>query len=246
MIKKAVIMAMPVTVNIAENNVDGKHILEVFSYLRKIDNKFSTFKKTSEISKINRGQISKKDYSLLVKKILLLCEKTKKETKGYFDININGKLDPSGIVKGWAINEAAKILKSKGYKNFYVEIAGDVQVFGKNMKKSWTIGIQNPFDKSKIVKKLQVSNKGVATSGNYANGAHILNPKLKKMADEVAGITVIGPNVYEADRFATAAFAMGEKGIEFISFLKGFEGYMIKKDKTAVFTKGFEKYVYLH
>lgn len=237
-------MSMPVTVNIAEKNVNLKDILEVFSYLKKIDQKFSTFKKTSEISKINNGRLKKKDFSPLMKKILSLCEKTKKETNGYFEININGKLDPSGIVKGFAINESAKLLRKKGYKNFYVEIAGDVEVVGKSFEEPWNVGIQNPFDKSKIVKKLEISNKGIATSGNYAKGEHIINPKNKKTADEIASITVIGPNIYEADRFATAAFAMGEKGIEFISFLKGFEGYMIKKDKTAVFTVDFEKYVY--
>jgi len=48
---------------------------------------------------------------------------------------------------------------------------------------------------------------------------------------EIASISVIGPNVYEADRFATAAFAMGEKGIEFIEKQKKLEGYMIKNNQ---------------
>jgi thiamine biosynthesis lipoprotein len=174
---------------------------------------------------------------------LELCKITKKETNGYFDININGVIDPSGIVKGYAINEAYKILKNKGYNNFYVEIAGDIEISGKNNNKNWKVGIQNPYNPKEIIKIVALTNKGIATSGNYIRGAHIYNPKNKKPAQEIASITVIGPNVYDADRFATAAFAMGEKGIEFISFLKGFEGYMIKKDKTAVFTKGFEKHV---
>jgi len=56
-------------------------------------------------------------------------------------------------------------------------------------------------------------------------------------------VTVIGPNVYEADRFATAAFAMGRKGIEFIEKLVDFEGYMIDAQARATFTSGFERYV---
>jgi thiamine biosynthesis lipoprotein len=243
MIKKTVIMAMPITVCIEEKDVKSKDIKEVFDYLKRIDNKFSIFKKHSEISKINRGEVLKKDYSPLMRKIISLCLLTKKQTNGYFDIEINGKIDPSGIIKGYAINEAAKMLLNKGYKNFFVEIAGDAQTHGTKNGQSWKIGIQNPFNKKEIVKTVGLINKGIATSGNYIKGKHIFNPKTNEFADDIASITVIASNVYEADRFATAAFAMGEKGIEFIASQKGLEGYMIKKDRTAVFTPGFEKYV---
>lgn len=236
-------MGMPVIVNVVDKNVTNEDISEVFSYLHYIDEKFSTYKKNSEISRINRGELKEKDYSNDMKTIFDLSKKTKKETKGYFDININGVLDPSGIVKGYAINQAAKILKKKGFKNFYAEIAGDIEICGKNNNKNWKVGIQNPFNQKEIIKIVHLTNRGIATSGTYIRGLHIYNPKIKKKADDIASISVIGPNIYEADRFATAAFAMGEKGIEFISFLKNFEGYMIKKDKTAVYTKGFKNYV---
>ena len=242
--KQRTIMGMPVRINVIDKNVTSKDFSDVFSYLLYIDEKFSTYKKNSEISKINRGEIKRKDYSLEMKKILNLSRETKKETNDYFDININGALDPSGIVKGYAINQAAKILKQKGFKNFYVEIAGDIEVYGKNEKnKKWNIGIQNPFNVKENIKIIKLTNRGVATSGTYRKGFHIYDPIEKKPANDIASITIIGPNVYEADRFATAAFAMGEKGIEFISNLKGFEGYMVKKDKMAVLTKGFKNYV---
>lgn len=237
-------MGMPVTIEVIDTRVTNEDIQEVFAYFHYIDKKFSTFKKDSEISKINRGELKVSQSSNEMQKILVLCEKTKLETNGYFDINIDGKLDPSGIVKGYAIYEGAEILRKKGFSNFYVEIAGDIQVLGKNNKgEKWQVGIQNPFNLREIVKVIKVSNKGVATSGNYQKGEHIQNPKIKKWADEIASVTVIGPNVYDADRFATAAFAMGEKGIEFIEKLKGFEGYMIKKDQKAVYTSGFEVYL---
>jgi thiamine biosynthesis lipoprotein len=60
---------------------------------------------------------------------------------------------------------------------------------------------------------------------------------------DIVSLTVIGPNVYEADRFATAAFAMGKRGIYFIEQLPGFEGYMIDAAARATFTSGFERYV---
>jgi thiamine biosynthesis lipoprotein len=241
---QAMIMGMPVTIQITDGNATDEDIQEVFAYLRYIDQKFSTYKKDSEILKINRGEINNADYSNDMKKILKLCEETKKETQGYFDIQNNGILDPSGIVKGYAIWESAKILEKKGYHNFYVEIAGDIQAVGKNSEgKAWTVGIQNPFNLKEIIKIVRISNEGIATSGNYQRGKHILNPKSNLPADEIASITIIGPNVYEADRFATAAFAMGEKGIEFIERLKGLEGYMVKNNKQAVMTSGFKKYI---
>ena len=241
--KQKIIMAMPVIINVIDRKVTDEDIAEIFSYLHHIDNKFSTYKKNSEISQINRNELNKSQYSQEMQKIFKLSEDTKKETNGYFDINIDGRIDPSGIVKGYAIWQASQKLKNKGFKNFYLEIAGDIQVFGKNEKKeNWKIGIQNPFNLKEIIKVLSLKNKGVATSGTYIRGNHIINPKEKRGANEIVSITVIGPNVYEADRFATAAFAMGKKGIRFIESLKGFEGYLIQNDKKAVYTSGFENY----
>lgn len=242
--KQKNIMGMPVVINIVDKNATNEDVNDVFSYLHYIDEKFSTYKKNSEISKINKGELKEEDYSNDMKKILKLCEQTKKETKGYFNIKNNNYIDPSGIVKGYAINEAAKILKKRGYKNFYIEIAGDIQVFGKNENNErWKIGIKNPLNKKEIIKIINLSNMGIATSGTYERGNHIYNPWQKNPAKDIASITIIGPNIYQADRFATAAFAMGEKGIKFISTFKDLEGYMIKKDKTAVMTKGFNNYV---
>lgn len=242
--KTAFIMGMPVAVDIVDESAQEKDIKDLFSYFWEIDKQFSTYKRDSEIEKINRGEIKKEDCSPLMKKILVLCEKTKKETDGYFDIEKNGKLDPSGIVKGYAIFEGAKKLRKKGYRNFYVEIAGDIQVYGVNKNGGkWKVGIENPFNRREIIKVLNLTDKGVATSGTYIRGSHIYDPVAKKKANEIAGITVIGPNIFEADRFATAAFAMGKKGLNFIEKLTGFDAYMVTKDKRGHFTSGFEKFV---
>lgn len=231
---------MPVTIEIIDRGVSLKDINEIFRYFKYIDRKFSTYKENSEITKINRGKI--KTFSSDMKKIFKLSEKTKRQTNGFFDIKKNKQLDPSGIVKGWAIQNAAKLLKKRGLKNFYIEAGGDIQVSGKNKYgKPWKIGIRNPFNTSQIVKIVAVNNKGVATSGTYERGDHIYSPYNNAVYD-IVSLTVIGPNIYEADRFATAAFAMGENGLRFIENLKGFEGYMIDKSGMAKMTSGFEKY----
>lgn len=238
-----IIMDMPVTVEINDTGATNEVLADIFAYFHYIDNKFSTFKATSEISLINYGLLKEADYSADMQTILKLAEITKSETGGYFDIRKNNGLDPSGIVKGWAINEAAKLLRGKGFRNFYIEAGGDIQTSGTNSKhESWTVGIRNPFNTATIVKKISVSGLGVATSGTYERGKHIYNPKQNyHPADDLTSLTVIGPDIYEADRFATAAFAMGKPGIFFLENLKGFEGYMIDKTGVATFTRGLAK-----
>ena len=236
-------MGMPVTIEIVDMVFDKKILNAVFSYFKYIDGKFSTYKKNSDISKINRGELSEQDYSRDLKEIFLLSEKTKRESNGYFDIYYKGKCDPSGLVKGWAIRNAGKLIESAGFSNFYVEAGRDVEICGKNRGgKKWNVGIKNPFDDREIVKVLYLSNCGIATSGTYTRGEHIYNPKGGKVEDGIVSLTVVGPNVYEADRWATAGFAMGRKGIDFLEKLNYIEAYMIDKDGIATMTSGFEKY----
>lgn len=240
-----IVMGMPVTVKIVDSLETYKIFDKIFKYFNCIDKKFSTYKKDSETTLINEGKIKKNKYSRDMKTVLKLSEKTKKETNGFFDIYVKGKLNPLGLVKGWAILNAAKTLKKEGIKNFFIDAGGDIQFSGVNEKgKPWQVGIRNPFKISEIVKIVNLKNKGIATSGTYIRGKHIYNPKQNFFpADEIISLTVIGPNVYEADRFATAAFAMGKDGINFIENLTDFEGYSIDKKGIATKTSGFNKFL---
>jgi len=236
-------MDMPVIVEVVDP-VKPKIFDALFGYFHYVDTTFSTFKKTSEITKINTGVLDESRYSPDMKTVLHLAEKTKQETAGYFDIRRGRCIDPSGVVKGWAIHNAAGMLRKAGYANFYVEAGGDIEVAGNNPEgKTWTIGIRNPFNVQEIVKKVALHNLGIATSGTYERGKHIYNPKTHASVDDIVSLTVIGPDVCEADRFATAAFAMGSEGIRFIENRNGFEGYMIDAHRIATMTSGFGDYV---
>jgi thiamine biosynthesis lipoprotein len=238
-----IIMGMPITIEILGANTN-ETFKKVFDYFKAVDKRYSTYKKESEISKINKG-LPKSKWSAEMKDVLDLCGQTKRQTRGYFNIKHGDKLDPSGLVKGWAINNAARMLSDSGYKDFYVDAGGDIQVSGTNSdQEAWQIGIRNPFNNKEIVKVVAVTNEGVATSGTYIRGQHIYDPfKSNKEITFVKSLTVIGPNIYEADRFATAAFAMGKKGLSFINSIAGLEGYMIDENQKATFTPGFERYV---
>jgi thiamine biosynthesis lipoprotein len=235
---------MPITVEIVDRFLNKDIFQELFSYFEHINSVFNTFEKSSEISRINRGEIDKDKWSDEMKEAMDLCEKTKKETEGYFEYKKNGIIDPLGIVKGWAIKNGSDILLSEGYKNFYIEAGGDIQAHGHNEKDElWKVGIRNPFKLSENVKIVLLGNCGIATSGNYIRGNHIYNPfNPKQPIEDIVSLSVIGKNVCEADRFATAAFAMGKEGIYFIENIPGLEGYMISQNGVATFTSGFENY----
>jgi thiamine biosynthesis lipoprotein len=240
------LMGMPVTIEIVDAAATQADLDQVYGYFEYVDAKFSTYKETSEISAINRGELTIENASADMQLVFALAELTRQETDGYFNIRRdNGTIDPSGLVKGWAIYNAAQVIRALGFQNFYVDAGGDIQMAGHDAEGGlWRVGIRNPFNMHEIVKVLALTDCGVATSGTSIRGQHIYNPKEPDQPlEEVVSLTVIGPNIYEADRFATAAFAMGSAGITFIEGLEGFAGYQIDQHGLATLTTNFAEFV---
>lgn len=235
-----ILMGMPVTVDVG--GAAGTLVGSVFDYFEQVDRRFSTYRTDSEISAINRGDIPVKDWSGEMMEVLAIAERTRNETSGFFDIHkADGSLDPSGIVKGWAIRNAAEIVRRAGVCDFFIEAGGDIQSSGRNASgRNWSVGIRNPFNTNEIVKIIFPRGRGVATSGTYARGQHIYNPHEPSDAiTDIVSLTVVGSDVLEADRFATAAFAMGRDGILFIEQTFGLEGYLVDSNGRATPTTGF-------
>jgi len=238
------LMGMPITVEIVDKNITTEVIDAVYAYFATIDERFSTYKDTSEVSRMNNGLLRPAEYSADLRTILALGDETAAATQGYFSIWQHGTCDPSGIVKGWAINQVAHQLNEAGFKNYYIDAGGDIQISGLLDGQPWHIGIRNPFNRYENVKILAVTDLGIATSGTAIRGQHIFNPHQPSTEiSDIVSMTVVGPNIYEADRFATAAFAMGRRSIYFIEQLAGFEGYMIDAQAQATYTTGFERLV---
>jgi len=238
------IMGMPITIEIVGGANPEAAAKAVYDYFREVDARYSTYKNDSEITQINQG-LPAENWSAEMKAVIELCEQTKAETDGYFDIQHGREIDPSGLVKGWAINNAAKLLLERGIENFYIDAGGDIQVHGVNAEgEPWRVGIRNPFNRDEIIKIIAVSQAGVATSGTAIRGQHIYNPRLPgRPLSEIKSLTVVGPDIYEADRFATAAFAMGRQGIAFIEAQADLEGYAVDSSGIGTLTSGFERYV---
>lgn len=122
-------------------------------------------------------------------------------------------LNLSGVAKGYAVDEIAKLLASQNIERFMVEIGGEIKVKG-----SWTIGIETPTGQPPI--KIELTDESIATSGNYrqyfvwegGRYAHILNPKTGLPAkSDLFSVSVIHPSNLQADAYATAMMAMGNQ-----------------------------------
>jgi len=243
MIKETrLIMGMPIVLMTPDESATNDNAEEVFLFFAYVDKTYSPFIESSIVSRISRGEIGEPEYPSELRAILAIAKSTKRETNGYFDVWHKGNFDPSGIVKGWAIAKAAEIL-GKYTDNFYIEAGGDIQVGGVNEDGDpWKIGIRNPFNRHQNIKVVALKNSAIATSGTAIRGQHIYDPIDNKKLDEVVSITVIAPNIIDADCMATAAFAMGKKGIYFIEQLDGYEACAVMHDKTTITTTGWDQY----
>jgi FAD:protein FMN transferase len=239
------LMGMPITVEIV-GTAPAYLVDDVFNYFVAVDKRFSVFKPDSEMSAFNDGRLAYAGLSPDLQDVLALAARTRRETRGYFEIRRpDGSLDPSGIVKGWAVRNAAHIIHCSGVRNFFVDAGGDVQTGGKNADgQDWKVGIRNPFNAQQIIKTVTPRGRGVATSGTYGSRPDIYNPHQPgRLIEDIVSLTVIGRDVLEADRFATAAFAMGVAGIRFIEQQPGLEGYVVDAHGVAAQTSGFRAYV---
>lgn len=235
------IMGMPVTVQVNDAAIPTAALDGVFADFELLDETFSPFLETSAVSRINRRELLPDDAEDLVKQALHLCRLYEAATDGFFSAWLNGALDPSGLVKGWAIDRACTILDRYGCRNYYVDAGGDMQARGTNEHaRPWRVGIRHPVRRDKVARVINASDLAVATSGTYEKGDHIVDPHTGRAATELLSFTVAGPDILQADVYATAGFAMGKEGLEFVERTGGYEAYAVDRACIASWTSGFD------
>jgi thiamine biosynthesis lipoprotein len=209
-------------------------------WLHHVDETFSTYRIDSEISRLGRGEIDLAGASDEVRRVLHLCERLRLDTNGAFDAMAvpapNGTmLDPSGVVKGWAIEHAAQMLESHGHESFLINAGGDIALRGERSPGTpWTIGIRDPHDPCALSITIEAFGPlAVATSATYERGAHIVDPSTGRPVTELASVTVAGTDLALVDAYATAVFVMGEAGLDWLSDRPGYAGIVIRHDGTA-------------
>jgi thiamine biosynthesis lipoprotein len=236
------IMGMPVVVDVRDDDVDERVLEQMFDWLRVVDAIFSTYKEDSEISRLSRGELAVVAAHRDVREVLERCEALRIETDGYFDVRAatSDAIDPSGLVKGWAVDRAVSILEEAGVRNYAVNVAGDMRLRGRAVPEPcWSVGIRHPLEPSAIVAVVEANDLAVATSGAYARGDHVLDPHTRRPPLGVLSVTITGPELATADAYATAAFAMGEAGIHWTARLHGYEAMTILANERVLSTPGF-------
>ena len=234
---------MPVTVHVVDEAVEPDAIEEAIAEFRTLDQVFSPFQPDSAVSRINRHELEVDRAGELVQQAIGLCRMYESATDGYFSAWVGGRFDPSGLVKGWAIDRACSILAGRGCTNYFVDAGGDVQTSGVNEGGSpWRVGVRNPIFRDKFATVIMASGVAVATSGTYEKGAHIVDPHTGNATEALLSLTVVGPDIVEADVLATAAFAAGRRAFELLSRFKDYDAFAIGNDQIATSTPGFERY----
>jgi thiamine biosynthesis lipoprotein len=212
----------------------------LMAWLHDVDRRFSTYREDSEIRRIDRGELSVGAAHPDVRRVLDDCERLRGRTGGAFDARAGGRLDPSALVKGWAVERGADLLRAEGLTDFCLTAGGDVVARGGALPEpAWQVGIQHPRDRDALAGAITVTDLAVATSGAYERGAHLLDPRTGAAPSDVVSVTVVGPDLGLADAYSTAAFALGADGPQWTLGLDGYESMTILADDRVLCTPGF-------
>ena len=188
------IMGMPIGIDVANGpDVDVDVDVEpAFAWLRQVDATFSTYRADSDISRLGRGELTLSECRPEVDEVLTRCLALERATGGFFSVRAAGRLDPSGFVKGWAIDGAADRLAAAGAENFCINAGGDIVARGRPAPdRGWRVGIRHPTELDRLAAVVAVSDLAVATSGEYERGAHIVDPHTGAPPAGLLSVTVV-------------------------------------------------------
>ena len=224
------VMGMPIVVEVRGGDV----LDDVFDWFRHVDETFSPYKEASEVSRIRRGELALACASEEVRRVYGRCDELREATSGFFDVEAVG-LDPSGYVKGWAVDEAAAMLDRAGTAEYAINAGGDIRSRGR-----WRIGIQHPLEPKAVARVVEGTDLAVATSGAYARGEHVRDPYSGYAPAGILSVTITGSELGTADAYATAAFAMGgHRAPNWTARLRGYEALTILADGRVLTTPRF-------
>ncbi|MDQ2825993.1 MAG: FAD:protein FMN transferase [Actinomycetota bacterium] len=226
---------------------------DVFAWFERVDELFSTWRDDSEIVCMARGGLAIADASAETRTVLDLCHRLSAATSGAFDVSATAllppphppgwcPLDPSALVKGWALDRAGELLVAAGALRFCMNAGGDVLVGrGPEPDEAWRVGIQHPGAPGSLAAVVAVTGAGVATSGRYERGNHIVDPRSGLPATGLASATVIAPTLAVADAYSTAVVALGLDGLVWLRAHPEVVAMAITDDGRVFSTYGFDR-----
>jgi thiamine biosynthesis lipoprotein len=232
------VMGMPVSVHLrgagSRSTAAGARVAAVYDELRAIDELFSTYLTDSQVRRLGRGELALDDAHPLVREVVGLCETAQVLTGGSFDAwrpaeGARRAFDPTGLVKGWAVQRAAEHLAAGLGCDVSVNAGGDVAMQPGADPQPWRVGIEDPSDPLRVLAVVPVLAGGVATSGTARRGRHIVDPRDGRAADDLLSVTVVGPSLLWADVLATAAFVRGREGLDLVEGMTGYQALVVDR-----------------
>ena len=231
------VMGLPVSVHLRGPEVHSDAVAErverVFAELRELDAVFSTYRPESVLGRLGGAMPDPATAEPLVREVVELCDLARLRTDGWFDarhlpLPTGGTgFDPSGLVKGWAVERAARWLADLPDHDLCLNAGGDVLLRTAPGRPAWRVGVEDPGHPERLLDVLERADGAVATSGTARRGTHILDPRAGRPAEAVRSVTVVGPELLWADVYATAAVARGADALDWLATLDGYAGLLV-------------------
>jgi thiamine biosynthesis lipoprotein len=236
------------TVGSAEDAVD-----EVQAWLAEVEAALSPYRDDSDLCRWRTGTSTLGRCSPLLAEVIDAVGTLEELTDGGFHpYDRQGRFDPTGYVKGWAVERAVGILSDAGATEASLGVGGDIQMIGRaNTGRPWRVAVTDPADERRIVAVVQAPADGqpfaVATSGAAQRGDHIWSalggrPRGATRPDSPASVTVVGPDLGRVDAFATAIWALARElpVAQAWSWLPGdgYQAFAVLKSGAVATTRG--------
>lgn len=219
-------MGMPISLALrgrhAKDSTGEEAWQQALAELRWVDAVFSTWRADSEVSRLGRGELTVDECHPTVAEVLRLGDDARLASGGAFDVCLPGpdgvrRLDPSGVVKGWAVDRAVAPLLALAETDVCLAAGGDMVCHVADPDgEPWSIGIENPLDPTRLVATVPVHRGAVATSGSAHRGAHVVDARSGIAQEALASVTVIGADLTSVDIDATSALALGVDGPDWL------------------------------
>lgn len=226
------VVAGPLTEHDARRAVD-----EACRLLHRLDATFSTWDPGSPMSRLRRGDVGPTEVPAEIPVVLELCAEAREVSGGWFDPwAMPGGVDPTGMVKGWAVEQALGVLRRAGIGGALVNGGGDLAALGSQPDGTpWRVGIRHPWDPAALACVVELEG-AIATSGSYERGPHLVDPRTGRPAVAAASATVQGPSLAMADALATALAVGGDEVLPLVGALPGYDAYLVRADATEAST----------
>ncbi len=237
------VMGMPISLALrgrhAADDVGRAAWAEAMATLHDVDRVFSTYRADSYVSRLDRGELLLRDCPLEMAEVLALGARAERESYGAFRTRLPGpdgreRLDPSGVVKGWAVERAARALRALADTDFALSAGGDMVVRTLDpASPPWRVGIEDPHSPDRVLAVLPVRTGAVATSGTAHRGAHLVDGRTGLAPRGVASVTVVAASLTWADIDATAAYALGAGAADWLRSRAGRTALVVWADGTT-------------